>query len=578
MLQAELLDDDAIAEPLLLAMALGMTLKHLRSLALLLGQGLGPDRGASAARRRRRNCGCLTSPTSASGRRAFAQRADHCIDDADKLLPKLHRAGRTRHRAARRGGSGIENRPSCAQSRAQIKFSARQARKLGDTGRPRSATTARRSSPKPARSMIGVLDQCLRLLTSWVGSRVLERKRSTRRRDGKLEFHDLLVSRATCCAATAMCAPPCTRTTSGCCSTSSRTPTRSRSSSPTRICGGADASTRRLARTSPCRPGRLFVVGDSKQSIYRFRRASIATYLDAEQHIGEPVELTTNFRTVEPILDWVNAVFGETDHLYLDGAQPGYVPLGLRPPEHRPRGRRSRCSAPTPHEDKPNAAAPARARGGRCRRGRSARPSTSGGRCTTRSRRRGATRAPDDIAVLVPARTSLPFLEDALDAAQIPYRAEASSLVYQADEVRSLLACARAVADTSDELVAGHRAALAAVRLRRRRPVAVEAGRRTVRASTPNWTSPTRWRPGRSAPRWPTCGSCATGALADRRARCSARSSPTGGCSRSQPPGRGRAMRGAACGSSSTRRGRGRRCRTAGCGPTWRGRRSRARR
>src|SRR5699024_5041661 len=47
---------------------------------------------------------------------------------------------------------------------------------------------------------------------------------------------------------------------------------------------------------------------------------------------------------------------------------------------------------------------------------------------------------PDDIAVLVPARTSLPHLEDALDAAGVPYRAEASSLVYQAQEVRDLLA------------------------------------------------------------------------------------------------------------------------------------------
>ena len=36
-----------------------------------------------------------------------------------------------------------------------------------------------------------------------------------------------------------------------------------------------------------------------------------------------------------------------------------------------------------------------------------------------------------DIAVLLPARTSLPHLEDALDAAGIPYRAEASSLVYR---------------------------------------------------------------------------------------------------------------------------------------------------
>ena len=57
-----------------------------------------------------------------------------------------------------------------------------------------------------------------------------------------------------------------------------------------------------------------------------------------------------------------------------------------------------------------------------------------------------------DIAVLVPARTSLPHLEDALDAAGIPYRAEASSLVYRTREVRDLLTAARAADDPSDPL------------------------------------------------------------------------------------------------------------------------------
>ena len=48
--------------------------------------------------------------------------------------------------------------------------------------------------------------------------------------------------------------------------------------------------------------------------------------------------------------------------------------------------------------------------------------------------RESATARRDDIAVLVPARTSLPFLEDALENAAIPYRAEASSLVGPKDK------------------------------------------------------------------------------------------------------------------------------------------------
>ena len=51
-------------------------------------------------------------------------------------------------------------------------------------------------------------------------------------------------------------------------------------------------------------PGRLFVVGDPKQSIYRFRRADIATFLAARDRFapeaGGAVELTANFRTVAP--------------------------------------------------------------------------------------------------------------------------------------------------------------------------------------------------------------------------------------------------------------------------------------
>ena len=57
-----------------------------------------------------------------------------------------------------------------------------------------------------------------------------------------------------------------------------------------------------------------------------------------------------------------------------------------------------------------------------------------------------------DITILVPARTSLPFLEDALEAASIPYRAESSSLVYATRAVRDLLMVLRAADDPTDHL------------------------------------------------------------------------------------------------------------------------------
>ena len=60
------------------------------------------------------------------------------------------------------------------------------------------------------------------------------------------------------------------------------------------------------------RPGALFVVGDPKQSIYRFRRADIVTYNEVKEIIarhGEVVQLSANFRTVGEVVQWVNGVF-----------------------------------------------------------------------------------------------------------------------------------------------------------------------------------------------------------------------------------------------------------------------------
>jgi ATP-dependent exoDNAse (exonuclease V) beta subunit len=57
-----------------------------------------------------------------------------------------------------------------------------------------------------------------------------------------------------------------------------------------------------------------------------------------------------------------------------------------------------------------------------------------------------------DICVLLPARTSLPQLESALEDAGIPYRAETSSLVYGSREIRDLLVVLQALDDPTDEL------------------------------------------------------------------------------------------------------------------------------
>ncbi len=58
----------------------------------------------------------------------------------------------------------------------------------------------------------------------------------------------------------------------------------------------------------------LFVVGDPMQSIYRFRNAEVGLFLHVRDHgLGglqlEPLTLRVNFRSTQPLVEWVNACF-----------------------------------------------------------------------------------------------------------------------------------------------------------------------------------------------------------------------------------------------------------------------------
>ncbi|MEO8484297.1 MAG: UvrD-helicase domain-containing protein, partial [Acidobacteriota bacterium] len=85
-------------------------------------------------------------------------------------------------------------------------------------------------------------------------------------------------------------------------------------------------------RTVSLRPGALFVVGDPKQSIYRFRRADIEIYNEVRTRLagadGEGVlRLTTNFRSVPGLCDWANQVFSQTFPAAATAHSPMFAPL-----------------------------------------------------------------------------------------------------------------------------------------------------------------------------------------------------------------------------------------------------------
>jgi len=79
------------------------------------------------------------------------------------------------------------------------------------------------------------------------------------------------------------------------------------------------------------RPGKLFIVADPKQSIYRFRRADVALYEEIKSQLladgASLVHLTVSFRAVPEIQDMVNEAMKEVMTGSADAHQADYVPL-----------------------------------------------------------------------------------------------------------------------------------------------------------------------------------------------------------------------------------------------------------
>ncbi len=87
-------------------------------------------------------------------------------------------------------------------------------------------------------------------------------------------------------------------------------------------------------RDAELEPGKLFIVGDPKQSIYAFRRADIEAFdhvVDRMERSGAlRCELATNFRSHAQVLDVVNGVFNAL-LVAQPAIQPPNVPLTVRP-------------------------------------------------------------------------------------------------------------------------------------------------------------------------------------------------------------------------------------------------------
>ncbi len=186
--------------------------------------------------------------------------------------------------------------------------------------------------------------------------------------------------------------------------------------------------------------GKLFVVGDPKQSIYRFRRADIQQVEQMRQAVGgASVLLQQNFRSQPPVIDWVNHLFS----LWMQGeAQADYAPLVAGPqtgesPPVRFIGGEIEGNMGVVRRQEAEAIA------------RAIRTAIDEGWQVRSEDGDGAKRRADyqDICVLMPRRTGFDALEIALEDAGIPFRLESASLIYNTQEIRDLLNCLMAIDD-----------------------------------------------------------------------------------------------------------------------------------
>jgi ATP-dependent helicase/nuclease subunit A len=97
-------------------------------------------------------------------------------------------------------------------------------------------------------------------------------------------------------------------------------------------------------------PGKLFVVGDPKQSIYRFRRADVEIYRQVCDQLHQcgarPVQLETSFRSVPNLQHAINTAFAPLMTGDRDTLQANYVQL--RPKRSDVAGQPSLVALPVP--------------------------------------------------------------------------------------------------------------------------------------------------------------------------------------------------------------------------------------
>ncbi|RMG42626.1 MAG: hypothetical protein D6718_13580, partial [Acidobacteria bacterium] len=200
----------------------------------------------------------------------------------------------------------------------------------------------------------------------------------------------------------------------------------------------------------------LFVVGDPKQSIYRFRRADVGCYqrqIARFESRGDLGRIGTNFRSRPELLEAINRVGREIfDPGRWPRGQADWQDLEPCPPDARPGGLAGPALALLPIDETGSADARAEAEA----------RAVASVLLAAREHEKVPWR---EMAVLFRTASRARLLEDILDEAGVPYRQERSQHFYRRLEIAELVQVLESVADPWDatRAVAAMRSRLLAV-------------------------------------------------------------------------------------------------------------------
>jgi len=200
-------------------------------------------------------------------------------------------------------------------------------------------------------------------------------------------------------------------------------------------------------------PGAIFIVGDDKQSIYRFRRADLTQLKGLVTSLGaERLSLVKNYRSNPGLLNWVNSIFDPWMNSPTGTAQdPNQAPYVALVPGH---------------DEYPESAKPRVMIAGGVADGNVevARESEAQDLAKlARSVGAGEWLLPDgadsmrpssyrDLCVLMPRRTALSYLEDAFFEHNVPYVLEGQAPIFESQTVHELANNLVAIDDPTDQV------------------------------------------------------------------------------------------------------------------------------